>query len=66
VISDEIVEKATGNLEGFFEWLVKQMIGTVVTVKLSEETYKGKSRRNVTLQSVNTDTIKDEDDSIPF
>ena len=66
IISDEIVEKATGNLEGFFEWLVKQMIGTGVTVKLSEETYKGKTRRNVNLQSVNTDTIEDENGDVPF
>ena len=66
VITDSAVEKATSNLEGFFEWLVKQMIGTVVTVKLSEETYKGKSRRNVNLQKVNTDTIKDENSETPF
>ena len=66
VISDTAVEKATSNLEGFFEYLVKQMIGTGVTVKLSEETYKGKTRRNVTLQTVNVDTTKDEDDSAPF
>jgi len=66
VISDTAVEKATSNLEGFFEYLVKQMIGTGVTVKLSEETSKGKTRRNVTLQTVNVDTTKDEDDSAPF
>ena len=65
-ISDSAVEKATSNLEGFFEYLVKQMAGTGVTVKLSEETYKGKVRRNVNLQGVNVDTIEDEDDSIPF
>lgn len=66
VISDTAVEKAMGNLEGFFEYLVKQMTGTGVTVKLSEETYKGKTRRNVTLQNVNTDTTEDEEDSLPF
>jgi len=66
VISDTAVEKATSNLEGFFEYLVKQMIGTGVTVKLSEETYKGKTRRNVLLQKVNVDKTKDEDDSAPF
>jgi len=65
IISDTAVEKATSNLEGFFTYLVKQMIGTSVTVKLSEETYKGKTRRNVTLQTVNADTTKDED-SAPF
>ena len=66
VISDTAVEKATSNLEGFFTYLVKQMIGTGVTVKLSEETYKSKTRRNVTLQNVNVDTTKDENDSAPF
>lgn len=66
VISDTAVEKAMSNLEGFFEYLVKQMIGTGVTVKLSEETYKGKSRRNVTLQTVNSDTTQDEDNDAPF
>lgn len=66
IISDTAVEKATSNLEGFFTYLVKQMIGTGVTVKLSEETYKGKTRRNVTLQTVNADTTKGEDDSAPF
>lgn len=66
IISDTAVEKAMSNLEGFFEYLVKQMIGTGVTVKLSEETYKGKSRRNVTLQTVNVDTTKDEGDDAPF
>jgi len=66
VISDTAVEKATSNLEGFFTYLVKQMIGTGVTVKLSEETYKGKTRRNVNLQTVNADTTKDEDSSSPF
>ena len=66
VISDTAVEKATSNLEGFFTYLVKQMIGTGVTVKLSEETYKGKTRRNVLLQKVNVDTTKDEDSDAPF
>lgn len=64
-ISDTAVEKATSNLEGFFEYLVKQMIGHGVTVRLSEETYNGRTRRNVTLQNVNVETIEDEDD-IPF
>jgi len=66
VISDSAVEKATSNLDGFFEYLVKQMTGTGVTVKLSEETYNGKVRRNVNLQSVNIDTTKDEKDPLPF
>ena len=66
IISDTAVEKATSNLEGFFTYLVKQMIGTGVTVKLSEETYKGKTRRNVLLQKVNVDTTKDEDSDAPF
>ena len=66
IISDSAVEKATSNLEGFFEYLVKQMIGTGVTVKLSEETYKGKTRRNVNLQTVNVDTTKDDDSDAPF
>ena len=42
------------------------MIGTGVTVKLSEETYKGKTRRNVNLQKVNVDTTKAENDDVPF
>ena len=66
VISDSVVEKAMSNLEGFFDYLVKQMIGTGLTVKLSEETYKGKARRNVTLQTVNVDITKIEDDDVPF
>lgn len=66
IIDDSIVEKAMSNLEGFFDYLVKHMIGTGLTVKLSEETYKGRSRRNVTLQRVNVDTTKLEDDSVPF
>lgn len=66
VISDTAVEKAMSNLEGFFDYLVKQMIGTGVTVRLSEETYKGRTRRNVTLQNVNVDTTKDEDSDVPF
>ena len=66
IISDTAVEKAMSNLEGFFEYLVKQMIGTGVTVKLSEETYKGKTRRNVNLQSVNAETTQDEDSDAPF
>lgn len=65
IISDSAVEKATSNLDGFFEYLVKQMAGTGVTVRLSEETYNGRTRRNVTLQNVNVETIEDED-SIPF
>jgi hypothetical protein len=65
VISDSAVEKAISNLEGFFEYLVKQMTGTGVTVRLSEETYKGKTRRNVLLQSVNVGIVEDEDD-VPF
>jgi len=67
VISDTAVEKAMSNLEGFFEYLVKQMVGKGVTVKLSEETYKGKVRRNVNLQGVNVATLdEDEDSSLPF
>ena len=65
VISDTAVEKATSNLSGFFEYLVKQMAGKGVTVKLSEETYKGKTRRNVNLQKVNVETI-DEESEMPF
>ena len=65
VISDTAVEKATSNLSGFFDYLVKQMAGTGVTVRLSEETYKGKTRRNVNLQSVNVGTVEDEEDA-PF
>lgn len=65
VISDTAVEKATSNLSGFFDYLVKQMSGKGVTVKLSEETYKGKTRRNVNLQSVNVETIEDENE-MPF
>lgn len=65
IISDSAVEKATSNLDGFFEYLVKQMAGTGVTVRLSEETYNGRTRRNVTLQNVNVETIEDEDD-VPF
>ena len=65
VISDTAVEKATSNLSGFFEYLVKQMAGKGVTVKLSEETYKGKVRRNVNLQSVNVGTAEDVEET-PF
>lgn len=65
VISDTAVEKATSNLTGFFEYLVKQMAGKGVTVKLSEETYKGKTRRNVNLQSVSVDEAL-EDEDVPF
>lgn len=65
VITDSAVEKATSNLEGFFDYLVKQMAGKGVTVKLSENTYNGKTHRNVTLQSVNVDTTEDEED-LPF
>ena len=61
VVSDTAVEKATSNLSGFFEYLVKQMTGNGVTVKLSEDTYKGKTRRNVNLQKVNVKTIDEED-----
>ena len=42
------------------------MAGKGVTVKLSENTYNGKTHRNVNLQKVNVDTIEDEDDSLPF
>lgn len=66
VVSDSAVEKATSNLAGFFEYLVKQMAGKGVTVKLSEETYKGKTRRNVNLQSVSVNTVEDDEDSLPF
>lgn len=66
VISDSAVEKATSNLAGFFEYLVKQMAGKGVTVKLSEETYKGNTRRNVNLQSVSVNTVEDDEDSLPF
>lgn len=65
VVSDTAVEKATSNLSGFFEYLVKQMVGKGVTVKLSEETYKGKTRRNVYLQSVSVDETLDDED-VPF
>lgn len=66
IISDSAVERATSNLEGFFEYLVKQMAGAGVTVRLSEETYNGRTRRNVTLQNVNVDTIEDENGDVPF
>lgn len=66
VISDTAVEKAMSNLEGFFEYLVKQMIGTGVTVKLYEDSYNGKKNREVKLQAVNVDTTKDEDSNDPF
>lgn len=65
VISDSAVEKATSNLEGFFEYLVKQMAGIGVTVRLSEDTYKGKTRRNVNLQKVNVVAL-DEGIDVPF
>lgn len=65
VVSDTAVEKATSNLSGFFEYLVKQMVGKGVTVKLSEETYKGKTQRNVNLQSVSVDETLDDED-VPF
>lgn len=65
VVSDTAVEKATSNLTGFFEYVVKQMAGKGVTVKLSEETYKGKTRRNVNLQSVSVDETLD-DEEAPF
>lgn len=65
VISDSAVEKATSNLEGFFDYLVKQMAGKGVTVKLSESPYNGRKYRNVNLQKVNVDTIEDEED-LPF
>jgi len=66
VISDTAVEKAMSNLEGFFEYLVRQMIGTGVTVKLYEDSYNGKKNRKVKLQTVNVDTTKDEDSDAPF
>ena len=65
VSSDTAVEKAASNLSGFFDYLVKQMAGKGVTVKLSEETYKGKVRRNVLLQTVNVGTVEDENET-PF
>lgn len=65
VITDSAVEKATSNLEGFFDYLVKQMAGKGVTVKLSENTYNGKTHRNVTLQKVNVADL-DEDIDVPF
>jgi len=65
VISDTAVEKATSNLQGFFEYLVKQMAGNNVTVRLSEETYKGNTRRSVFLQKVNVGII-DENGDEPF
>ena len=64
IVSDSAVEKATSNLEGFFDYLVKQMAGKGVTVKLSENTYNGKTHRNVNLNKVNVDTF-DEEDSLP-
>ena len=66
VISDTAVEKATSNLQGFFEYLVKQMAGKSVTVKLYEETYNGKLHRYVNLQSVNAGIVEEEEDSLPF
>lgn len=66
VVSDAAVEKATSNLEGFFDYLVKQMAGKGVTVKLSEDTYKGRTRRNVNLQNVNVDTIDEDSEEMPF
>lgn len=66
VVSDSAVEKATSNLDGFFEHLVKQMAGKGVTVKLSENTYNGKTRRNVNLQKVNVGIIEDENSDLPF
>lgn len=65
VITDSAVEKATSNIKGFFDYLVKQMAGKGVTVKLSENTYSGKTHRNVNLQKVNVDTTEDEED-LPF
>ena len=65
VITDSAVEKATSNLEGFFDYLVKQMAGKGVTVKLSENTYNGKTHRNVNLQNVNVGATEDEED-LPF
>lgn len=65
IVSDSAVEKATSNLEGFFDYLVKQMAGKGVTVKLSENTYNGKTHRNVNLQKVNVADL-DEDIDVPF
>ncbi|WP_333604077.1 hypothetical protein [Lactobacillus acetotolerans] len=65
VITDSAVERATSNLEGFFDYLVKQMAGKGVTVRLSENTYNGKTHRNVNLQKVNVDTF-DENIDVPF
>ena len=65
VITDSAVEKATSNLEGFFDYLVKQMAGKGVTVKLSENTYNGKTHRNVNLQKVNVGIVEDGED-LPF
>ena len=65
IVSDSAVEKATSNLEGFFDYLVKQMAGKGVTVKLSENTYNGKTHRNVNLNKVNVDTF-DENIDVPF
>jgi len=65
VITDSAVEKATSNIEGFFDYLVKQMAGKGVTVKLSENTYNGKTHRNVNLQKVNVGIVEDGED-LPF
>ena len=65
VISDTAVEKATSNLQGFFEYLVKQMAGKGVTVELSEKTYSGKTHRDVILQKVNIGIVEDEEEA-PF
>ena len=66
VISDSAVEKATSNLEGFFDYLVKQMAGKGVTVKLSENTYNGKTHRNVNLQKVNVAAFDENIEDVPF
>lgn len=67
LVEASVVDRALEDLEGFFKFLVEHVDTTPVTVKLDESTYKGKTRRNVTLQSVNVDPAAGDDkDDLPF
>ena len=67
VVSPEALEKAMSNLDGFFEYYVKQMANYEVAVKLYDDKYKGNVNRKIAVSSVKpANATEEKKDDLPF
>ncbi|MGK1723811.1 hypothetical protein ACR91H_25935 [Klebsiella pneumoniae] len=66
-VSPEALEKAMSNLDGFFEYYVKQMANYEVAVKLYDDKYKGNVNRKIAVSSVKpANAAVEKKDDLPF